>query len=134
MTTASLSLLEPDVEISPIRLSPGSALPEMSVSLVIDGAVLGMIDGLAVGRRLDTGRWSFRFFGCFSRGNGTEGPVPQPPWDSTLYACSSKVSGGQEASTARAAFPVPVSLGGYGAGNRKRVSERHPVGPRAASF
>jgi hypothetical protein len=28
MTAASLSLVEPDMEISPIRLSPGSSLPE----------------------------------------------------------------------------------------------------------
>jgi hypothetical protein len=28
MTVVSLSLVEPDMEISPIRLSPGSALPE----------------------------------------------------------------------------------------------------------
>jgi hypothetical protein len=28
MTAASLSLVEPDIEISPIRLSPGSSVPE----------------------------------------------------------------------------------------------------------
>ena len=51
---------------------------------------------------------------------------PGTPWDLTLYACSSEVSGRQEAATARAAFPASVSLGGYGAGNGKRVSERAP--------
>ena len=110
---------------------PQHVLAGLRVSVVIDGAVLGIIDGLAAGRRWDTGRWSVRFFGCFSRGNGTGGPVPRTPWDLTLYACSSKVSGRQEAATARPAFPVSVSLGGYGAGNGKRVSERAPGRPKS---
>ena len=55
---------------------------------------------------------------------------PGPPWDLTLYACSSKVSGRQEAcdgSVSRFRFP-----GGLWGG--KRVSERLPGRPKSGSL
>jgi hypothetical protein len=82
---------------------------EMSASAVFDGDLFKLFDG----------GWCGNLRGLVEV-RPTGGPVPQTPWDLSLYACSGKGPYGAARHRAEVPFPVSVPLRAYRAGNGKR--------------